>query len=191
MDKKVLLVAGAVLLALALAPTFYSPKQAEPEEVSLGPAPDFQLVNQFGKPVALSDFRGKVVVLGFGYTTCPTICPLMTSTFRGAADKLGDGIKNVAFIVVTVDPEKDTVQQVRGYSENAGMLNRWHFLTGEYDEVKKVWDEYGIYVGKNGSNIDHSSLVIIIDRQGEIRNFLPIGFTSEDLIKEINRLSRQ
>ena len=105
------------------------------------PAPDFQLRDQFGDVLALSDLAGNVVVLTFLYTHCPDICPVTVETLRQADQILGDAA-GVEIVAVTVDPERDTADRVREYSEERGMLDRWRFLIGERDQVSAVWRSY-------------------------------------------------
>ncbi len=164
-----------------------------------GLAPDFQLKDQFGREIALSELRGKVVVMSFLYTHCPDICPITTSRFMSVAKALGSEVERSAvFLAVTVDPERDTVDKLKEYSAAVGMLDRWHFLTGSYREVELVWSGYDIYVNKTiidapGNYIvDHSVIVVVIDKQGYIREYFPSpDWKSEDLLSDVRMLMRE
>lgn len=179
------------------------------------PAPDFTLHDQFDQPVRLSSFRGKVVVLTFLYTNCPDACPLITEKLHQAYGLLGSDTSRVQFLAVTVDPERDTVQQVRTYSAEKDMLNKWHFLVGPMDQVKPVWDAYGAGaaredliddqakatavaaglvtptpVPENGYVVDHSAPIFVIDPTGQARAILDINFAPQDLVQDVRALLR-
>ncbi len=162
------------------------------------PAPDFTLTNQFGEKVSLSDFRGKVVVISFLYTSCPTVCPAITQNFITAMEELGDAAgRDVIFIAVSVDPERDTVEQVRRYSEKRGLLYKWQYLTGERSELEKVWKAYNIYVNVSWRDeygnylVDHTATAIVVDRQGNLRLVYPgITWDPRDLAHDLKLLLR-
>ena len=105
-------------------------------------APPFRLVNQFGDYVALSDMAGKVVVLTFLYTNCPDICPLTTETLRRAHTILGDDSSQIEMVAISVDPQRDSVESAYRYSDEKGMLNRWHYLVGSEEQLEPVWKSY-------------------------------------------------
>ena len=99
----------------------------------IAPAPAFALTSQDGTPVALADFRGKVVAVTFIYTSCMDTCPVLTALMAYVQDKLGpDFGKRIAFVSITVDPERDTPEVLKRYAETFGAdLNGWAFLTGD------------------------------------------------------------
>ena len=97
----------------------------------LDPTPGFQLTDQLGRPATLSDFEDKVVALTFLYTYCPDICPAATSQLKRAHDMLGEDADQVSFVAVSVDPERDSIQQAYEFSEKWGMLDKWSFLVGD------------------------------------------------------------
>jgi protein SCO1/2 len=141
----------------------------------------FALQDQFGQTVSTSSLRGKVVVLTFLYTSCPDICPLTTQTLGMAYNALGDDVKETAFVAITVDPERDTVEQVYRYSEQRAMLQKWAFLTGSREELEAVWRGYyvaaeretskdsGAQISLEGYLVGHSPPVYLIDRGGKLR----------------------
>ncbi len=106
------------------------------------PAPPFQLQDQFGRSVALSELQGKVVALTFLYTYCPDICPIVTETLRWTHVMLGDEAMHVEFLAITVDPQRDSVRRANGYSREKGMLDRWHFLVGSEERLRPIWRSY-------------------------------------------------
>ncbi len=163
------------------------------------PAPDFTLTNQFGERVSLSDFRGRVVVISFLYTSCPTVCPAITQNFIRAMDELGDSVgRDVVFVAVSVDPERDTVERVREYSEKRGLLHRWQYLTGERAELEKVWKDYNIYVNVSWQDdygnylVDHTATAIIVDKEGNLRLVYPgITWDPKNLAHDVKLLMRE
>ena len=109
---------------------------------SPGPAHDFRLTDQRGEAVSLSDFRGKVVVLTFLYTSCRDLCPVVTFRLKETLEELGPEAERVALVAVTVDPERDDVERLREYSQRWGMSDRWSFVTGPREELEQVWRAY-------------------------------------------------
>jgi protein SCO1/2 len=112
------------------------------------PAPDFTLINQDNKTVTLQDYSGKVIMLGFIYTSCTdTFCPLMTSHFKSMQDVLGSSLgKDVMLICITLDPLFDTPEILRNYALSyEANFSGWQFLTA-YDlaPIQKVVDDYGV-----------------------------------------------
>lgn len=147
-------------------------------------APDFKLLGSNGKPLTLSQFRGKLVVLEFGYTSCPDVCPVSLATLAAARQKLGALAKDVQVIYVTVDPERDTAQHMRGYLAHfdASMLG----ATGTPEQLARVRKDYGITATKNtgtGGNytIGHSSYLYFVDRKGQLRSMLPFGRSADEV----------
>ena len=106
------------------------------------PAPRFELQDQFGRPVALADYDGKVVALTFLYTSCRDICPVVTGHLKQTHEMLGDDVGRVGFVVVSVDPDRDDVQQAYAYSQQWDMLQKWAFLVGGQQELEPIWAAY-------------------------------------------------
>ena len=105
-------------------------------------AAPFTLRDQFGQSVSLSDFKGKVVLLTFLYTNCPDVCPITTNQLREAYDSLGERANDIAIVVVSVDPDRDTVAAALDYSERWEMTDRWSYLVGTQPELAPVWKAY-------------------------------------------------
>jgi cytochrome oxidase Cu insertion factor (SCO1/SenC/PrrC family) len=141
------------------------------------PAPNFTLIDQFGRPVTLSAFRGKVVVLAFVDSQCTTICPLTTQSMLDAMALLGPkAASHVALLGVDANPEATSVADVRRYSLAHGLEHRWLFLTGSLPALRKVWKAYGIYVAVVKNQIDHTPALYVISPAGrEERVYLTSG----------------
>ncbi len=114
------------------------------ELTARAPAISFTLTNQFSRSVSLDDYRGKVVLLTFLYTSCPDICPLTTSNIREAYGLLESDAEELAMVVVSVDPEGDTVEEALAFSRRWQMTKRWDFLTGRRAELERIWRAYYI-----------------------------------------------
>ena len=135
---------------------------------SLGaqPAPDIKLVNQFGQPMSLSQFRGKVVMLGFEDSQCTTVCPLTTQSMLQAKQLLGAAGNQVQLLGVDANPNATSVADVLSYSRAHGMVNQWDFLTGSLAQLKSVWGAYHIAVQIEQGQIDHTPALYVINQQG-------------------------
>ncbi len=133
------------------------------------PAPNFTLSNQFGKPVSLSQFRGKVVVLAFVDSECTSICPLTTTSMLQAMGMLGTHALGVQLIGIDANPIATSVADVSAYSAAHGMTNRWDFLTGTQARLSAVWHHYNVYVAAVHGNIDHEPAVYVIGPRGDER----------------------
>ena len=102
----------------------------DPGTALSGRAPDFTLTDQFGAPVSLHSFRGKVVILAFNDSECTTICPLTTTAMVDAKRLLGAAGSHVQLLGIDANPTATSIKDVRAYSEVHGMMHEWHFLTG-------------------------------------------------------------
>ena len=134
-----------------------------------GPAPDFTLVNQFGQPMSLHQFRGKAVILAFNDSQCTTVCPLTTSAMTEARQLLGSAGNHVQLLGVDANPQATSVADVRSYSSAHGMLNQWDFLTGTPSQLEAVWKDYHIAVQIQAGQIDHTPALLVIGPDGKQR----------------------
>ncbi len=138
---------------------------------SLGgkPAPDIKLVNQFGQQMSLSQFRGKVVMLGFEDSECTTVCPLTTQSMVLAKELLGKAGSSVQLLGVDANPDATKVANVMDYSRVHNMINQWDFLTGSLPQLRAVWKSYNVAVQIDAGQIDHTPALYIIDQQGKLQ----------------------
>jgi protein SCO1/2 len=178
-------VVAGIVLGCAQPPAFRGTVLDPPRAVE-----DFTLHDQFDKPVRLSDFRGRVAVLTFLYTSCPDVCPIIAGKLRSTVESLGEAGHGIAIVVVTVDPERDTVERVRAYSEQHRMLDRWHFVTGGMQALRPVWEYYWVGTVRKDrkGEVMHQAPVHLIDRQGKIRVVYGSGFEAADLAHDIRLL---
>ena len=133
------------------------------------PAPEISLTNQFGQHMSLSQFRGKVVMLGFEDSECTTVCPLTTQSMVLAKELLGKAGDNVQLLGVDANPDATAVSDVLAYSRAHGMVNRWDFLTGSDAQLKAVWNAYHIAVQIEQGQIDHTPALFVINQQGKLQ----------------------
>jgi protein SCO1/2 len=147
-----------------------------------GEAPDFQLMDQKGSTVNLSDFRGKVVALTFMDSKCTDTCPLTAADFREAYRHLNqDEAKQVVFLGVNVNVEANTVADVLETTQawRLDEIPSWHFLTGSHDALEPVWKDYGVSAthSPDGNSIMHTPGTFLIDQSGQKRWYISIPFS--------------
>jgi protein SCO1/2 len=161
----------------------------------IAPAPQFTLTSQDGKQVALADLRGKVVAVTFIFTLCSATCPVLTPMMSLVQDRLGpDFDTKVAFVSITVDPERDTPDMLKLYAQMYGAdVPGWHFLTGEAPIIHDLTHRYGVFASKTADgDIEHSFLTSIVDRHGIIRvQYLGVRFDPEEFRRDILSLLRE
>jgi cytochrome oxidase Cu insertion factor (SCO1/SenC/PrrC family) len=129
-------------------------------------APDFTLTNQFGQKMSLSQFRGKVIMLGFEDSECTTVCPLTTEAMVLGKELLGSAGSKVQLLGVDANPDANAVSDVMAYSKAHGMVNQWDFLTGSDAQLKAVWKAYDIAVEIAQGQIDHTPALYVINANG-------------------------
>jgi cytochrome oxidase Cu insertion factor (SCO1/SenC/PrrC family) len=158
-------------------------------------APDFRLMNQFGQPMSLSQFRGQVVMLSFEDSQCTTVCPLTTQSMLEAKQLLGAAGEKVQLLGVDANPDATSVADVLAYSRAHGMVNQWDFLTGPRSQLKAAWGAYNIAVQIEKGQIDHTPALFVIDQQGRERKlyltqmaYSSIGQSAQVLADEVASL---
>jgi protein SCO1/2 len=153
-------------------------------------APDFSVRGSDGAALTLSRYRGKVVVLGFGYTSCPNVCPVTLAILAQAHRKLGALGSQVQIIYITVDPERDSAERLRQYL--ASFDPTFVGGTGTASQMAAVRKSYGVTAEKHGTGSDyavsHSSFVYLITREGKLRALMPFGHKADDYVHDISML---
>ena len=148
----------------------------------------FTLTNAYGKRTSLADFRGKLVLLYFGYTSCPDVCPTDLLAIAQTIKSLGRQGEQVQPVLITLDPARDTREVLRGYA--AAFHPRLVALTGSEDEIRRVATAYKVFYEKvkyekgrgEGADfylIDHSAFTFLLDRNGKYMLFFPPGTPPE------------
>lgn len=150
----------------------------------------FTLTDFHGQARSLADFRGKVVMLYFGFVQCPDVCPTALTRAAAVMQQLGPLATDVQVIFITVDPERDTPDLLRDYM--ASFDPSFLALTGGADQIKAAADEFRVYYKKvpTGSSytMDHTALSYLFDRQGRIRVVLRHEQTADDYTADIRQL---
>lgn len=149
---------------------------------------EFSLMDHEGRQRQLGDFKGKVVVVVFGYTHCPDVCPTMLLSMAGAMKLLGDKAQDVQVLFVTVDPGRDTQDVLAQYVPFFD--SRFIGLYGTEKQVQQVAKNYRVaykkqYVEGGGYTVDHSAGVYVLDREGHVRAYLRHDETPAQLAEDI------
>lgn len=189
MERKILWFGIAVLAGLLVfAGVTTLNKQKEFNGVEISPAPAApelsSLTDQDGQRVNLKSYQGKVVLLFFGYTSCPDICPATMGRLKQAVADLGDNKDEVVVMMITTDPERDTPEQLGNYLGNfdPDFLG----LTGSISNLKDTWKDYGVAVLDGGAT--HSTRVYVIDHSGNLRLTFPNEMTVGDMVSDLRLL---
>jgi protein SCO1/2 len=155
-------------------------------------APDFSLRGSDGTELKLSRYRGKVVILGFGFTSCSDVCPTTLAVLAQARKKLGADGHELQVVYITVDPERDDAERLRKYL--AGFDPTFAGGTGTAEQLAAVRESYGIAATRSTRGADytfaHSSYTYLIDRDGSLRALMPYGHTSDDYAHDVRILLR-
>jgi protein SCO1/2 len=153
-------------------------------------APDFSVRGSDGAALTLSHYRGKVVVLGFGYTSCPNVCPATLAVLAIAHRKLGALGSQAQVIYLTVDPERDSAERLKQYLGSFDPT----FVggTGTASQMAAVRQSYGVTAERRGTGRDyavaHSSFIYLITREGKLRALMPFGHKADDYVHDISML---
>ena len=200
MDKKILWVGFSSLAVVVLAAllTMMFAKSASYRGTAYGEpypaAPQIELIKSNGETFRLSDQKGKIVLLFFGYTSCPDVCPTTLAELKLVMDDLGDKTKLIQVVFVSVDPKRDTPEKIQEYANhfNKGFVG----LSGSFDELETIWKDYGIFREEVQSDsafgyiVNHTARVYLIDMDGNLR--LSYGFDTpvEDIVNDLELLLR-
>jgi cytochrome oxidase Cu insertion factor (SCO1/SenC/PrrC family) len=149
----------------------------------------FTLIDQDGRPRTDADFRGKLLLVYFGYTYCTDICPTDLQAISTAIDKLGPAGESVQPLFITVDPEHDTPEAIKLY---IGLFHpRLVGLTGSAKQIKRIARAYKVYYASNEQStksdpvIDHSGFVFLVGRDGKYLGFFPPGTSADRMIDSL------
>jgi protein SCO1/2 len=165
------------------------------------PAEDFTLSDAQGRPFRLSDQRGSLVLLFFGYTTCPDICPATLGEMKEVRERLlkdsrlAEKAETVRFVFITVDPQRDTPERVGQYVSTFDPT--FIGLTGSEAELEPVWKSYGVYRALSetesaaGYLVDHTTRVYLIDAEGNLRLTYTFGTPVDDILQDVRHLLKQ
>lgn len=158
------------------------------------PAPEFALIDEKGRPLALSDLAGKVLLVDFIFTTCSGPCPVLTSSHVRAQRLLPEDVQGrVHFVSISVDPEHDTPEALEAYALARGArLDDWSFLTGPPAEVDPVLKAFGVGRTRSGDGaVEHTVISYLIDGQGRIvKRYFGLQHEPRELAADVATLVR-
>lgn len=199
MKKPVVVIVGMVVLGVALtlvadlAWNWLRPPQLHGMVLqSHERALDFTLNDEAGQPVKLSDFRGKLVLLYFGYTFCPDVCPATLAQVKEALAQLGGDAERVQLIMISVDPERDSVKHLKEYTAffHPEMIG----ATGTVEEIATLAKAYGAgYILQpkraDGSYaVDHTTSTYVIGPDGKLASVLELGAPTDKVVAAVRKL---
>lgn len=195
------LIVIAAVLALAVAAGFIAvrkyappPAQGDRDIIPLGPSADiggpFDLVDPRGRAVSDRDFLGRHMLIYFGYSSCPDICPTELQRMASALDILGPEGKAVVPVFITVDPERDTGKHLGAYVR--AFHPRMVGLTGSRAAIKSAAKVYKVFYRKSGAGadylMDHTSFIYVVGPKGAVRSIFRAGAAPEAMARELRRL---
>lgn len=201
MDKKLIWIGVGILALIGLGvlfsilftqpPTFRGTSYAEP----FPSAPEIVLTKADGSTFRLSEQRGKVTLLFFGYTSCPDFCPTTLAEMKQVLTALENDAENVQVVFITVDPEKDTPEKMQTYVTrfDSSILG----LSGTQAELEPIWNSYTIFREMTnestalGTIINHTVRLYLIDLDGNLRLSYAYGTPYQDVVFDINLLLDQ
>jgi len=198
MSKKNLWIGGLIalaVLAIVAAETFLSVYKFRGSVIDPPvAATDFSLKDQNGQTFQISEQRGKPVLLFFGYTSCPDVCPTTLAQFKQTRARLGTLADRVRFVFITVDPQRDTPDKMSKYLNvfDPAIVG----LGGTEADLQPVWKAYGVYrqiqpgSSATGYLVDHSARVYLIDAQGNLRVTYAFGAQADDMAQDVRYLLR-
>lgn len=191
------MVLAAALIAAPIA--FFLLPDPQPPLPALYPMPAFELTDEQGRIARGAEFRGRVLVANFIFTSCPTVCPVLTGHMAGLQNRLAD-LPDVHLLSFSVDPKNDTPEVLAAYGREHGQdPGRWSFLTGEMGAVEAAVVE-GFKVRMDGAadpeatafDIVHGEHFVVVDRSGMIRGYYqPSNDGLQQLVTDVHRLHQE
>jgi cytochrome oxidase Cu insertion factor (SCO1/SenC/PrrC family) len=177
-----------VILALMLS---YSAYASLPVTKLAAIGGDFQLTDQNNQTFNLQQLRGKVVMMFFGYTSCPEVCPTELSKMVSTLRELGDDANKVQAVFVSIDPERDTVKKIHNYLQafDSNLIG----LTGSMKEVDKVASQYKVSYRAMKSmgedyHVQHNANIFVLNGAGELDTIIPYGFPYAHVTKVVSSI---
>ncbi|HND47198.1 MAG: SCO family protein [Chloroflexota bacterium] len=156
------------------------------------PVTDFSLQTANEEVFRLSEQKGKIVLLFFGYTSCPDVCPVTLATFKQVNDNLGEDAQKVRFVMITADPDRDTPDKVAEYA--ARFNPEFIGLSGDMTALASIWKELGVFVEKQESDsaagylVSHTASVYVLNQSGSLFMTFPYGTTATEIADDIRQI---
>lgn len=159
------------------------------------PVTDFSLQTANEEVFRLSEQKGKIVLLFFGYTSCPDVCPVTLATFKQVNDNLGEDAQKVRFVMITADPDRDTPDKVAEYA--ARFNPEFIGLSGDMTALASIWKELGVFVEKQESDsaagylVSHTASVYVLNQSGSLFMTFPYGTTATEIADDIRQILKE
>ena len=159
------------------------------------PLTDFALQTANNQTFRLSDVKGKITLLFFGYTSCPDVCPITLANFKQVHERLGDDAQKITFVMITADPERDTPEKVSAYVTRFNP--EFVGLSGSLADLEATWKELGVSVEKQdtgsaaGYLVSHTASVYVLDPNGSLLMTFPYGTTAIEMANDLTELMKQ
>lgn len=152
---------------------------------------DFTLIDGNGEPFSLSDLNGKAVLIYFGYTYCPDVCPITLGDFKRVKELLGEEAENVAFMMVSVDPKRDTAERLRQYMGNYD--SEFVALVGDETTLRQISPDYGLFydVRDDGTDtylVDHTASTFLIDPEQRLTRIFTFATPTDVIVDNIRQV---
>lgn len=158
------------------------------------PMADFQLIDQNGANFRFSSLRGNLVLLFFGYTYCPDVCPITLAEFKQVKESLARQADKVRFVFITVDPQRDTPEGLAKHLRNFDP--QFIGLTGDEEDLAKVWKQFGAYreirqvEGSANYLVDHTARIYVLDADLNLVLTYPYDIGAKILLEDVRHLVR-
>lgn len=180
-----------ILRLLLLAALWFSACHANAAADTGDPGGDFTLTDQYGRNFRLQQLQGKVVLLFFGYTYCPDICPTELSNLVAVLDALENRASDVRGVFVSLDPERDTVDVLRSYTRY--FSDELIGLTGSQEQIAAVARQYRVKYSRHQTadgrySLDHTANLYVIDQTGRLAALVPYGLPPEHVLELVRDL---
>ncbi len=156
------------------------------------PIQDFQLTNQQGEKLSFFDLKGKWVLLFFGYTFCPDVCPITLAEFKQVKENLAQSAERVGFVFITVDPQRDSPEILAKHLSNFDQ--QFIGLTGTEEELAPVWRQFGAYreirpmEGLDSYLVDHTARIYVLDPDLNLILTYPYDIGAKVLLEDLRHL---
>lgn len=156
---------------------------------------DFTLTSQTGTPLGLRDLRGHPALVFFGYTNCPDVCPLTMTEWKKLKQDLGDTAKEIAFVFISVDPERDTPEVVDRFLK--GYDPSFIGLTGDKSKILAIAKDFGLFFqahaddGSGAPMVEHSSYSFLLDREARLHMIYSYNIPTESVTRDIRAVLAQ
>lgn len=159
-------------------------------------APDFALSDGQGGEFRLSEQKGSLTLIFFGYTACPDVCPTTLSSMKRLASALDEDAARIRVVFITVDPERDTPEKTAEYA--AAFSPAFYGLSGSEEQLAPVWKDYGVFRALNKKSpgdtvytVDHTSHIYLVDTAGNLRLTYSFGTPVQEIIEDVKYLLRK